>query len=98
MLPKKRQKGGEKTQTVNAQQLSPTAVSPLCQAHLLLSTFFRLTRDIVHRCNFYKVTSHYVQPFAATNNLQSLGRKQICDQDTYQTQQTGRDAAFPTCS
>lgn len=87
MLPKTRQKGGN-NQAMNAQLLLPTVVSCLCQAHtsFLLSTIFRLTRDIVHRCNFYKVTSHYVQSFAATNDLQSLGKKkQIWDQETHLT-------------
>lgn len=47
----------------------------LCQAHFSLSTVFRLTRDVVHGCDLDKVTSHYVQAFAATNDLQSLGKK-----------------------
>lgn len=48
-------------------------------------SIFRLTRDIVHWCDFHKVTPHYVQAFAATNNLQSLGKKWICDQETHLT-------------
>lgn len=53
----------------------PTAFTHrhLCQALVLPSGIFRLTRDIIHWCNFHKVTPHYVQAFAATNNLQSLG-------------------------
>lgn len=69
--------------------------SHLCQALVLPSGIFRLTRDIVHWCNFHKVTPHYVQAFAATNNLQSLGKKWIWDQETHLTQQTGLGSIFP---
>lgn len=46
--------------------------SRLCQTLVLPSGIFRLTRGVVHWCNFHKVTAHYVQASAATNNLQSL--------------------------
>lgn len=81
----RRDKKGEEKTSHECPTAFTMAISCLCQAYVLFSTVFRLTRDIVHRCNFHKVTSHYVQSFAATNNLQSLGRKQTGDQEAHLT-------------
>lgn len=56
--------------------------SPQDALHRPKRGFFGLTGDIVHRCNFHKVASHYIQPLAATNNLQRLGRKQTWAEGT----------------
>lgn len=57
--------------------------------------FFGLTGDIVHRCDFNKVASHYIQPLAAANDLQSLGRKQTWAQGTRLTSQIALGPACP---